>query len=605
VSRVLFVMLHPGFIRYYEPALHAMASAGHEVHVAFEVTRSKLREDVAATRLSTVSPRITCGATPPRPESVRLFVERSDRSALRSGAAAAPATRREARAEAWESLATTVRLMADYLRYFDPAFQRAVSLRARAEKRLPRLQVKVVRLAHAAGASGRAGLSALMRFVERAIPPNAAVVEFLRQQEPDLLLVTPLVELGSQQVDYVKAAQRMGVRSALAVASWDNLTSKGLVRVVPDHVIVWNEAQKVEAVTLHGVPADRVAVTGAQVFDHWFDARPSRSRDEYCRDAGLDAARPFLLYVGSSTFIAPDEVPFFTRWLSRLRGDDDPAVSTAGVLVRPHPANARQWRAFDTSAFSNVALWPRIGTDFNDPGFQRDFFDSLYYCAAVVGINTSALLEAGIVGRPVFTITAPEFAHSQEGTLHFQHLVNPDGGLVRPARSLDEHVAQLRTTLAGEADVAERDRAFVRSFIRPLGLDRPAAPVFAQTVEALASLPRPSAASESWTVRAARIALRPLASAARALAEDRPLWVYPARPVLTGAVRVWASAASFRDMVRSTARSGSKRTRRGIQRAWYEWTQQAKHRARRVNKQMARAVRGLGTAARRLGRRQL
>jgi hypothetical protein len=36
MSRILFVMLHPGFIRYYEEAIHELAGAGHEVHLAFE-----------------------------------------------------------------------------------------------------------------------------------------------------------------------------------------------------------------------------------------------------------------------------------------------------------------------------------------------------------------------------------------------------------------------------------------------------------------------------------------------------------------------------------------------------------------------------------------
>ena len=35
---------------------------------------------------------------------------------------------------------------------------------------------------------------------------------------------------------------------ALPVLSWDNLTNKGLIRVQPDQVFVWNEAQKAEAV---------------------------------------------------------------------------------------------------------------------------------------------------------------------------------------------------------------------------------------------------------------------------------------------------------------------------------------------------------------------
>ena len=55
MSRILFVMLHPGFVRYYEGALRGLAAAGHDVHVAFEVSRAKLGEDATAARLATWS----------------------------------------------------------------------------------------------------------------------------------------------------------------------------------------------------------------------------------------------------------------------------------------------------------------------------------------------------------------------------------------------------------------------------------------------------------------------------------------------------------------------------------------------------------------------
>ena len=45
-----------------------------------------------------------------------------------------------------------------------------------------------------------------------------------------------------------------------------------------------------------------------------------------------------------------------------------------------------------------------------------------------------------------------EFAATQDGTLHFQHLKNVDGGLLHLADTLDEHVAQLaRLPVDGEA----------------------------------------------------------------------------------------------------------------------------------------------------------
>ena len=596
MSRILFVMLHPGFIRYYESALHGLAAAGHSVHVAFEVNRDKLGNTSLAARLEAASPRITCGDAPPRSESVRDFLARRDRGALRGGDARRSGGGRERREETWESAATTVRLMLDYLRYFEPAFARAEKLRDRAEKRLPRVYVAPIRALAAMGAPVRRALAALLAAAERAIPTNATLEAYVREHRPDLLLVTPLIELGSQQVDYVKCARRLGVRSALCVASWDNLTSKGLIRVVPGHVVVWNDAQKSEAVALHGVPPERVIVTGAQVFDRWFDARPTRSREEFCRAAGLDPDRPFVLYVGSSVFVAPDEVPFAERWVARVRGSDDSIVASAGILVRPHPANARQWLALDAAARPNVTVWPPVDSDPNGPDVHRNFFESLYYSAAVVGVNTSAQLEAGIVGRPVFTIRAREFEHSQAGTLHFQHLVSPEAGLVQSAATLDEHVAQLGAALRGPIDASEANRRFVRAFIRPHGEDVAAASVFVSSIEALARMPAPRPRQPSRLALIVRPVTYAAASVARALAEDRPLWVYVLRPFVTTAVWTAAGVYGMRIGVHEHLRPALKRLRRAAQRARHESGRALERRWHRARKR-ARQVRAAASGA--------
>jgi hypothetical protein len=490
-----------------------------------------------------------------------------------------------------------VRLLSDYLRFFEPEFREAVSLRARVEKRLPRVYVALVR-AFGWSRPVRALLAWVLRGFERVVPTATGIEAFLREQDPDLLLVTPLIELGSQQVDYVKAARTLGIRSALCVASWDNLTSKGLVRVLPDHVVVWNEAQKREAVTLHGVPAGRVLVTGAQLFDRWFTTRPSRSREEFCRTVGLDPARPFLLYVGSSVFIAPDEVPFAERWLATIRGASEAAVAGVGGLVRPHPANARQWRTFDVGAFENVALWPPIGTDPTTPGFREDYFDSIYYSAGVVGINTSAQIEAGIIGRPVFTVRSPEFAHAQDGTLHFKHLVE-DGGTVHVADTLDEHVRQLAAFAAGAGAWEERNRAFVERFVRPNGIDAPVAPQFASAVTRMQTEPPPRPRPAPLWVKAARMPALAAAHAARALADGRPLWVYAMRPVVTAGV--WAAAVPYGmgSGWDERVRPAVKRVRRGAWTAWYESSRELGHQVHRVKKRLQRAVRDARASARR------
>ncbi len=121
-----------------------------------------------------------------------------------------------------------------------------------------------------------------------------------------------------------------------------------------------------------------------------------------------------------------------------------------------------------------------------DQTSRNDFFDSLYHAAAAVGINTSAQIEAGIVGRPVYSIRAPEYVATQEGTLHFHYLLSEHGGLLHMAPTLDEHARALAGALIGRADDEQRLRNFVEGFVRPSGLDVAATPLLADAIEQLA-----------------------------------------------------------------------------------------------------------------------
>ena len=134
-----------------------------------------------------------------------------------------------------------------------------------------------------------------------------------------------------------------------------------------------------------------------------------------------------LLYLCSAAFIAPREVAFVRRWVNELRGSEAaPWLRECSILVRPHPANQSEWESADLSDLPSVAVWSQRSTMNADQGL----FDSLFHSAAAVGLNTSAMIEAAIVGRPVYTIAAPEFSGGQGGTLHFGYLLTENGGIV-------------------------------------------------------------------------------------------------------------------------------------------------------------------------------
>jgi hypothetical protein len=218
----------------------------------------------------------------------------------------------------WSWVANRVRPGLEYLRYQHQLFDDTPMLRQRSRERTPGV---FVALADAVGRYARwtrRPMEAVLKWLERAIPEDPGVRAFVEEQRPDVVLVTPLITLGSSQIDYLRAARSLGIPTALCVWSWDHLSSKAVIREMPDRVFVWNDTQKQEALDLHDVPAERIVVTGAQCFDKWFDRAPSRDRATFCRQVGLPADRPILLYVCSAPFSgSPPEVPFVIDWVRR------------------------------------------------------------------------------------------------------------------------------------------------------------------------------------------------------------------------------------------------------------------------------------------------
>lgn len=451
--KILFCMRSTVYVRNFESTLRMLAKRGHDVHV---VAESHYADSDELMRRLAADHRGIHHSEPP----IVPF-------------------------DAWSFFGTEVRAGMDYLRYLGREFEHAPKLRVRAERNAPPFVLSALRRPGVNTRMGRQMLGGVLEALDRAIPHHPDIETFVADCAPDLLLVTPLVEPGSPQSQYVRAARALGIPVGLCVYSWDNLTNKGLIHDRLDLVTVWNDAMRREAVTLHHVPAQRVQVTGAAAYDHWFEWRPRESRELFCARVGLPPDRPYLLYVCSSRFIAPNEVEFIGRWLGELRRLS-PALREVGVLVRPHPQNFKQWKTAPAWDFPRVVVWPGEGANPLDETSRADYYDSIHHSAAVVGVNTSALIESAIVGRAVYTVLAPEFRDTQEGTLHFHHLLHVNGGVLNVAHTMDEHAAQLTAAVTQPPDTA-RCRRFVDSFVRPHGLDVPATPRLVAAIEQAAT----------------------------------------------------------------------------------------------------------------------
>ena len=491
--RFLFVMQYPGYLRYFDSTVRGLAARGHHVEVVFDKPNKQAEGAEALAGVPGVD--ILDGRPPSHGDEI------------------------------WSTVARATRGTIDYVRYYHPKFVDAVYLRDRMRKVVPPVFGFLARRNSATAGVTRA-LVWFFTVCEQAIPSSVRIERFIKSRHADAVLVTPLVTARCGQADYVKSAQAVGIPAAACIASWDHLTTKGLIRVRPDLVSVWNREQQAEAVEFHGIDPAHIVVTGAQPFDRWFERTPT-DRGAFCRKIGLRADRPLVLFVGSTASIsAPEaELLFVRRWIAALR--EEPRLADVGILIRPHPYNSTHWLDADFSDLPNVAIYPRGANPVNESD-RQDYFDSLFHSAAVVGVNTTAMIEAAIVGRTVHSVLAPEFQDTQGGTLHFRYLLAENGGFLRVAQSLPEHARQVAETVESPAIGRAACDQFVERFVRPHGRSVAATPLLVDALEKMASKRR-ARATVPMVLYPLRALLKLAGAAAVSRERRRPRPAAPAR----------------------------------------------------------------------------
>ena len=383
------------------------------------------------------------------------------------------------RGDGWRHRLFQAREMRSYASYLtrpdqDPFYTK------RWERWLPKRVERAIRRRSARAILASRPVRAFLKAFERLAPADAGILEWLREHRPDVVVASPANMPLSDEVDYIKAAKALGIPTVVPVLSWDNLTTKGVFHVVPDATLAWNETQRREAIEIHGIPADRIVVTGSPFLDKWFEPeRPSIDRATFCGRVGIGPQRPFVLYLGSSSNIAKDETWLVLRIAQGMRESSDPRLRDATLLARPHGANQDVYRGISAP---NLKVWLRDGELPDTSQAFAEFEACIRGAVAVAGLNTTGMVDALLAGRPVIALLVDEYRNTNAyRAVHFKYLLDAD---VYERATTPEDCVQIVRNLMGRQDFKQDSRAqFVLDYIRPHGADRAAGEIAAQAIE--------------------------------------------------------------------------------------------------------------------------
>jgi hypothetical protein len=149
----------------------------------------------------------------------------------------------------------------------------------------------------------------------------------------------------------LKNAKCIGIKTAIHMLSWDNITTKGKFPSLADYYLAWGPIMSQELQQHYNVPEERIYICGVPHFDLHYNSKINKGNTVFLKDFGLEPGYPYLLFAMSSTHYAPGEIEI-VEWLATLikNGTFGKGVQ---LLVRPHPENIQ-------GAMSEPTLLPRL-----------------------------------------------------------------------------------------------------------------------------------------------------------------------------------------------------------------------------------------------------
>jgi hypothetical protein len=435
---------------YISSIVQSLDSSGHQIQLLFDPIWSKTSSD----------------------QVVRQFIDRTDNVDMDWSIQ---------RTDNWRRWIFFSRELRSYISYTKRRDQSNYYLK-RWNKYLPPGIRKLVYLPPVRFFLSRTPVHKLLAAIETHVPPDQKIKDDLLSRKPDVVVVTPMNQRFSEEVEYVKAAKALNIPTIMPVLSWDNLTTKGLLHVIPDLTLVWNEEHRKEAVSIHNVPAEKALIIGSPFFDKWFEAEGLlEDRGTFCRRTGLDPAKPFFVYLGSSAKIARDETWLVQNIYNGLKTHSKTSVQNLSMLVRPHPANAKRYNKLEGD---QLVVWPKDGALPEARDSQRDFHNALRHCEFTIGINTSGMIDAIIHGKPCLTVMTDQYRLTQEKAVHFRQLLHAE--VLDVNHSTQEVMDSIDCLLLGEDRHSDQRLQFVKEFVRPRGLELAAGEVAARAIALIA-----------------------------------------------------------------------------------------------------------------------
>ncbi|WP_419663645.1 CDP-glycerol glycerophosphotransferase family protein [Desulfosarcina variabilis] len=237
-------------------------------------------------------------------------------------------------------------------------------------------------------------------------PPDPVRLKFLKEISPDLFMIARIHN--PETVGWLKALQRLNIKTVGYVASWDQTTTQGPTPKGFYKIAVASSYMKQEMVQYHGISKDCLRVVGKPQMDIFTNKNKILLKKEFFNSIGIKDHSQKMILFGSNVGVLGVHEPSIAKWIVDAISDGN--IKNAIFCIRPHPQD-KEWRV----KFSSILHSKHVVTikshrftesDSTQTGHEDQvlFANLLYHSDLVIQTRGSMALDAFAYDKPVISL---------------------------------------------------------------------------------------------------------------------------------------------------------------------------------------------------------
>ena len=287
-------------------------------------------------------------------------------------------------------------------------------------------------------------------------------MQLLDQYHPDLLLAPDIVF----PIDrlFMRAASKRGLFTVGLMRSWDNITAKGVVQILPSKLILHTTRMKRQAIKLVRMKEEDIVVTGPPDFDDYFRP-PQITREKFLEYLGIPVSRRVILFTPFFDSFIGSAVIILNTLTQALKEGRLP--SDVHILVRHRPGLKEIPTSFIESHPNLTITYPCRNFFYGRRGKKERIIDwefstedvnllthSIYYCDVMINTVSTLTIDAAACDRPIIGIRfdadsqcRPEHSITKVMDLHDHYRELERTGGIRLVKSVEELIEAINLYL--------------------------------------------------------------------------------------------------------------------------------------------------------------